>query len=202
MLEKSSSPSASSTSRFWSASVSDLRVTFSVAMIVRSATSRRMSSSARLVAASISRSAFLRRLGYQLLPAHLALGLVRLGRVARALHDLLGLRARLLQPLAVFGEDLIRLLAGVLGRVDVALDLLHARVESLAYQRENPLAQDVQRDREHHDRPDHQPYVGADQERSAGDGEVGGEVHRGLQEEGDEPADETVEETCLGEREA
>jgi hypothetical protein len=36
-----------------------LRVTFSVATIVRSATSLRMSSRARLVAASISRWAFL-----------------------------------------------------------------------------------------------------------------------------------------------
>src|SRR5205807_3630913 len=55
--EKSSSLSASSTSRRWSASSSVLRVTFSVAMIVRSATSRRRSSSARLVATSISRCA-------------------------------------------------------------------------------------------------------------------------------------------------
>ena len=55
--EKSSSPSASSTSLRWSASSSVLRVTFSVAMIVRSATSLRRSSSARLVAVSMSRSA-------------------------------------------------------------------------------------------------------------------------------------------------
>src|SRR6516165_8730813 len=56
-LEKSSSLSASSTSLRWSSSLSVLRVTFSVAMIVRSATSLRMSSSARWVAVSISRSA-------------------------------------------------------------------------------------------------------------------------------------------------
>src|SRR5205807_8123293 len=55
--EKSSDLRASSTSRRWSAASSVLRVTFSVAMIVRSATSRRRSSSARLVAASMSRSA-------------------------------------------------------------------------------------------------------------------------------------------------
>src|ERR1019366_2435789 len=57
IAEKSSSLSASSTSLRWSASVSVLRVTFSVAMIVRSATSLRMSSRARLVAVSMSRSA-------------------------------------------------------------------------------------------------------------------------------------------------
>src|SRR5262245_44506281 len=56
-FEKSSSLSACSTSLRWSSSSSVLRVTFSVAMIVRSATSLRMSSSARCVAASISRSA-------------------------------------------------------------------------------------------------------------------------------------------------
>src|SRR6516165_4435681 len=56
-LEKSSSLSACSTSLRWSSSSSVLRVTFSVAMIVRSATSWRMSSSARWVAAWISRSA-------------------------------------------------------------------------------------------------------------------------------------------------
>src|SRR4029079_3155163 len=40
--EKSSSPRASSTRRRWSASSSDLRVTFSVASTVRSATSARI----------------------------------------------------------------------------------------------------------------------------------------------------------------
>src|SRR6516165_9400957 len=56
-LEKSSSSSACSTSLRWSASSSVLRVTFSVAITVKSATSLRMSSSARWVAAWISRSA-------------------------------------------------------------------------------------------------------------------------------------------------
>ena len=55
--EKSTSPSASSTSRRWSSSVSDLRVTFSVAATVRLATSRRISSSERRVSASMSRRA-------------------------------------------------------------------------------------------------------------------------------------------------
>jgi hypothetical protein len=52
---KSSSPSASSTSRRWSSASSALRVTFSVAMIVRSATSARISWIARRVSASMSR---------------------------------------------------------------------------------------------------------------------------------------------------
>ena len=53
--EKSSSPSASSTSRRWSLSSSVLRVTFSVASTVRSATSLRISWIARRVSASTSR---------------------------------------------------------------------------------------------------------------------------------------------------
>ena len=53
--EKSSSASASSTSRCWSSSVSVLRVTFSVARTVRSATSLRISWIARRVSASMSR---------------------------------------------------------------------------------------------------------------------------------------------------
>src|SRR6185437_3817661 len=52
---KSSSARASSTRRFWSASVSDLRATFSVASTVRSATSARISWIARRVSASMSR---------------------------------------------------------------------------------------------------------------------------------------------------
>ena len=54
---KSTSLSASSTRRRWSSAVSDLRVTFSVASTVRSATSRRICSSERRVSASMSRFA-------------------------------------------------------------------------------------------------------------------------------------------------
>src|SRR5918997_2561208 len=54
---KSSSDTASSTSRRWSASVSVLRVTFSVARIVRSATSARISWIARRVSTWMSRRA-------------------------------------------------------------------------------------------------------------------------------------------------
>src|SRR3954453_5801535 len=53
--EKSTSDNASSIRRFWSSPSSDFRATFSVAMIVRFATSLRISSSARRVSASISR---------------------------------------------------------------------------------------------------------------------------------------------------
>ena len=55
--EKSTSASASSTRRFWSSSSSDLRVTFSVASTVRSATSLRICSSERRVSVSMSRRA-------------------------------------------------------------------------------------------------------------------------------------------------
>src|SRR3954451_9404732 len=54
-VAKSSSASASSTSRFWSAESSDLRVTFSVASTVRSATSARICWIARRVSCSMSR---------------------------------------------------------------------------------------------------------------------------------------------------
>ena len=64
------------------------------------------------VAASMLRSARLAASSSDLLAAPLGLLLVRLGRLAGALDDLVGLRARLLQPLAVFGQDLVRLLRG------------------------------------------------------------------------------------------
>ena len=64
--------------------------------------------------------------GDDLLAALLGLVLVRLGRLAGALHDLFGLRARLLQALAVFGEQLVGLLARALGRVDRFFDRLLA----------------------------------------------------------------------------
>ena len=55
--EKSTSASASSTRRFWSSALSDLRTTFSVVRTVSSATSLRMRSSERRVSASMSRRA-------------------------------------------------------------------------------------------------------------------------------------------------
>src|SRR4029077_1997967 len=57
-LVKSTSLSASSTRRRWSSASSDLRVTFSVARTVRSATSLRICCSERLVSASMSRLAW------------------------------------------------------------------------------------------------------------------------------------------------
>ncbi len=134
--EKSSSPSASSTSRFWSASSSVLRVTFSVAMIVRSATSRRMSSQRPLGRRLDVALGTLGGLGDDLLAVLLGLVLVRLGGLARALHDLVGLRARLLQALAVFGEQLLGLRARALGRVDRLFDRLLAPFQRLADARE------------------------------------------------------------------
>ena len=80
-VEKSTSLSASSTSRFWSSAVSDLRVTFSVASTVRSATSWRIWSSERRVSASMSRLAASTSSSRFSLPAAGGLGFGRLGRL-------------------------------------------------------------------------------------------------------------------------
>src|ERR1700761_1163021 len=112
--EMSSSSSASLTRRCWSSSVRVLRVTFSVARTVRSATSRRISWIARRVSVSMSRrgcAGSRARLGLALL---LGLALMRLGRPAGARDDFLGLLAGLLQALLVLGQDLVRLMADLL----------------------------------------------------------------------------------------
>ena len=69
--------------------------------------------------------------GEDLLAALFGLALVGLGRLARALHDLFGLRARLLQALAVFVQQLVGLLARALGRVDRFFDVALAPFERL-----------------------------------------------------------------------
>ncbi len=169
MPEKSISLSASSTSRRWSASLRVLRVTFSVARIVRSATSLRMSSSARLVAASMSRSA----LSWQPRPASpgrcsLASCSCDFGGLASALDDLVRLRAGLLQPLAVLGEDLIGFRAGALGRVDRVFDRLLTATERFADAREGELGEQEHGCAEDEQRPHHQADARFDQEAAAG----------------------------------
>ena len=98
----------------------------------------------------------------------LGVALVDLGRLARAIDDLLGLLAGLGQALAVLGQQLVGLLARALGGVDRVLDRPLAPVQGLGDAREGQLGQHVHRDHEQHQRPDHQPDVGGDQERPAG----------------------------------
>ncbi len=136
--EKSSSPSASSTRRFWSSGVSALRVTFSVARIVRSATSSRISSSARW-SRPRCRVGALGGGDEDLLACRFAPRARAPRRSAARADDLLGLGARLLQALAVFGEQLLGLLARALGGVDRLLDRLLAPVERFADAREGEL---------------------------------------------------------------
>ncbi len=107
------------------------------------------------------------RLGEDLLPAVAGLVLVRLGRLARALDDLLRLGPGLLQALAVFGEQLVGLGARALGRVDRLVDAARRVRRALADAREDGLDEDVERDREDDERPDHQADVGRDQPRVA-----------------------------------
>ena len=57
--------------------------------------------------------------------------LVRLAGLARTADDLVGLDARFGEPLAVLGQDLVGLLAQLLGRVDRIRDRLGTRVERL-----------------------------------------------------------------------
>ena len=127
MPEKSSSPSACSTSRRWSSSSSVLRVTFSVARIVRSATSLRMSWSARrgrdldVALGALGSSSRAARW-----PRSLASRSWRSAVWRARVHDLVRLLARLGEPLAVFGEDLVGFLACALGGVDRLFDRLLA----------------------------------------------------------------------------
>ena len=76
------------------------------------------------------------------------LALVDLAGLARAGDDLVGLRARLAQPLAVLGEQLVGLGPRALGGVDRLLDRVLALVERLGDARERALAQDEERDQE------------------------------------------------------
>ena len=107
-------------------------MTFSVASTVRSATSLRICSQRAP------------RLGLdvalggrdQLLALLLArggrLGLGRLGRLAGAGHDVVGLLARLGEPLAVLVEQLVGLLALPFGRLD-RLAIVFARLSSASW---------------------------------------------------------------------
>ena len=105
---KSSSARASSTSRFWSSAVSDLRVTFSVASDgeVGDLVADLLDGAARL---GLDVPA---RLLHHLLALAPGLGedlvLVRLAGLARAGDDVVGLAARLGEPLAVLLEQLSR----------------------------------------------------------------------------------------------
>ncbi len=134
--EKSSSESASCTSRFWSSVVEHLardllrrhhrQVGDLTADVVERAFARRLD-----VALG-----FARGFGENLLPALFGLVLVRVGRLARALHDLFGLCARLLQTLAVFVQQLVGLLARALGRIDRFFDAPLAPFQRLRDARE------------------------------------------------------------------
>ena len=137
--EKSTSDSASWISRRWSSPSSDLRVTFSVASTVRSATSLRISSSARRVSCSMSRRvapSAPRAAAWP--PRATRPGALR--RLARAGDDVLGLLARLAAAAARYSSSSSSAsCARALGGVDRLLDRLRALVERLADAREREL---------------------------------------------------------------
>ena len=156
--EKSTSASASSTSRFWSASSSDLRVTFSVASTVRSATSR-----ADLLerAPGLGLDVLARR-GDQLLALGLAvrgrLGDRRVGGLAGPGDDVVGLLAGLAQALAVLVEQLVGLLARCFSDASMFSRIALARFSSASPIRGNAdLREHEHRHPEGEQRPDHQP---------------------------------------------
>ena len=128
--EKSTSASASSTSRCWSSASSDLRVTFSVASTVRSATSLRIRSSERRVSASMSRRAAATSSSRFSLAVLGGLGLRRLRRLAGAGDDVLGLLAGLLEPLAVLVEQLVGLLGACARAASIDSAIALARLSS------------------------------------------------------------------------
>src|SRR5215210_2207629 len=135
----------------------------------------------------------------------LRLGLVLevLTRLARAGDDVLGLLARLAQAGAVLLEQLVGLLLGALRGLDRFLDRHAAPVERLGDPRERELVQEVERDAEREQRPDHQPEARADEEAAASAllGCCQQDPHR-LEEERDQAEDERVEDDRLGEGEA
>ena len=178
--EKSRSASASSTRRFWSSPVRTRPVTFSVALIVRSATSVRISSIARRVSASMSLRVCSSSSSRFCAGLVLRVALERLGVLARAQHDVVRLRAGLLEPLAVLGEQRLGLLLRLLGRDDRVLDDLGALVERVLDRRERELVQHPERHEEGEERPDHEPDVRAHEEVAALlRGGVGGEWQDG-----------------------
>jgi hypothetical protein len=146
-------------------------------------------------------------LGEQLLALLHGLGLRLvldvLARLARAGDDVLGLLARLAQAGAVLLEQLVGLLLGALRRVDRLLDRHAAPVQRLGDPRERELVQEVERDAEREQRPDHQPEARADEEAAASAllGCCEQDPHR-LEEERDQAEDERVEDDRLGEGEA
>ena len=124
-------------------SVSVLRVTFSVARIVRSATSARISWIARRVSVSMSLRACSSSSSRRRLPAPDRVRLLLLAGLAGAGDDVVGLLARGRQALAVLRQQLVGLPARALGRVDRVLDRLLALVERLGDARERDLVEDV-----------------------------------------------------------
>ena len=131
--------------RRWSSGVSDLRVTFSVAITVRLATSLRISSSARRVSASMSRRVAAISSSRCLFRGRLRLVGERVGGLARADGDVLGLsrasRSRARYSSSSSSASRLRLL-GVLDRL---LDRAAALVERLRDAREGELVQQEER---------------------------------------------------------
>jgi hypothetical protein len=97
------------------------------------------------------------------------LGLVgqRVGRLAGAGRDVLGLLARLAESGAILVEQLVGLALRAFRVLDRLLDRLASALEGLGDAREDELVEDQQRRAEQEQRPDHQPQAGADQEAAA-----------------------------------
>src|SRR6202043_1491791 len=105
----------------------------------------------------------------------------RVRGLPRALHDFIRLRARLLQALTVFGQQLLGFAARAVGGVERLRDALATLVQRFGDARERVAAQDVERDRENDQRPDREADVGRDQPRVArrdGGGDGGEQLHR------------------------
>ena len=163
-LEKSTSPRASSTRRRWSSPSRLLRVTFSVASTVRSATSLRICSSERRVSASMSRFAASTSSSRFSLPATVASASAVSADFAGAGHDVVGLLPRLGEPAAVLGQQLVGFAALPLGRVDRLGDRLRPPIQGLLDFREGDLAEDPHREQEEDQGPDHQAEARRDEE--------------------------------------
>jgi hypothetical protein len=92
---------------------------------------------------------------------------VALGGPAGTGDDVLRLLTRLLEALAILGEQAVRLSLRPLGGVDRLLDRALADVELLLDPREHVAAQDPERYPERQQRPDHEPHARLDEELPA-----------------------------------
>ena len=198
----SSSASASSMRRCWSAALRLLAATFSVASAVSSAIWPLMlAQRGARVALDLLVRLLEHALGLRLGLGH-DLGLGVLAGGARALEDLLGLAAHLGERGLVLLEQAQRLGARLLGHVHALLDAVAPLVDDLLQRPEGVLPEDEHGDAERDQRPDHQARVDVQHAASSPAVAMGATVARSDDEDEDQGDDESVQRNGLGDADA